>query len=252
MTMRSVMLLFVVAGSIARAAPLRDVRDGAASPSGTFRSGRVSVADRTFPYAVWLPPGYDSAGAPLPVILALHGAGSRGTDGIRQRSQSIAEAAQLYPERYPAILVLPQVPPGARWEGPMLEMALAALDSTVRHHRTDRLRTYLVGQSMGGDGVFALASRAPDRFAAVIVAAIGGGRPDFEPARLRALPVRVFHGELDRIPVARAAHRVRQLRDAGSRVASFTAMPGRGHDIFDEVYRDPAVAEWLFRQRLGG
>lgn len=249
--MRSVMVLLVVAGSIARAGTLGDVRARSAPPSGTFLPGRVSVEDRTFPYAVWLPPGYDSTGAPLPVILALHGAGSRGSDGIRQRRQSIAEAAQLYPERYPAILVLPQIPPGARWEGPMLEMALAALDSTVRHYRTDRSRTYLVGQSLGGDGVFALASRAPGRFAAMIVAAIGGGRPDYDPARLRSLPVRVFHGELDRIPVARAAQRVRQLRDAGSRAASFTAMPGRGHDIFDEVYRDPAVAEWLFRQRLG-
>jgi predicted peptidase len=201
-----------------------------------------------YPYAVYLPPGYPD-GRRWPAVLVLHGAGSRGTDGLRPRTQSVVEAARLYPARYPAILVLPQCPPGTRWLGAPARAAWRALEHTLSRYAVDPTRVYLAGQSMGADGGFELAARHADRLAAFVAVALGWGEPDFDPAALRALPVRVFHGTEDRIPVARARARVARLRAAGHRDAVLREYPGRGHEIFDEVYRDSTVSGWLFRQR---
>ena len=98
----------------------------AAAQVGTFVSSAVSVGGRTHVYSVWLPPDF-VATKRYAAALVLHGAGSRGSDGMAPRRQSVVAAAQLYPDRYNAILVLPQCPVDARWEGPMLSVALAAL-----------------------------------------------------------------------------------------------------------------------------
>jgi predicted peptidase len=218
--------------------------------TGRFVASQVETNGQVFNYAVWLPASFDGVGVQAwPVVLVLHGAGSRGSDGIRQRGQSIVQAARDYPQRYPVILVLPQCPEGMRWEGPMLEVAMAALDSTLRQYRIDQDRIYLAGQSMGGDGAFSIASAHPDRFAAMVVAAIGRGTPEIRADRLRHLPVWLFHGELDPIPIAGASRRIQALEDAGSTAARFTPIPGAGHEIFDQVYRDATVPAWLFRQR---
>ena len=220
-----------------------------AVPAGTFELGRVSVNGREHAYSVWLPPGY-SPREPRAAVLVLHGAGSRGADGLRPRTQSIAEAAQRHPDRYPAVLILPQCPEGTRWEGASLAIAMAALDSSFARLAIDRNRIYLAGQSMGGDGVFELASANPGRFAGAVIAAVGRGSPRFSAEALRAFPLWVFHGGIDPIPAAEPRRRVGLLEGAGSRVARFTEMEGRGHDIFDTVYQDPSVPAWLFAQRL--
>jgi predicted peptidase len=217
-----------------------------AQPAGRFVHDSVLVGETWYPYSVHLPAGYTPGGS-WPVILVLHGAGSRGRDR-RHLGQSAVEAARANPERYPAILVLPQCPAGDHWLRTAGRAAEAALDATVSRYPADADRVYLAGQSMGADGVFALAGRAPGRYAALLAVALGGS-PAFDATALRALPVRIYHGTRDRIPVARARERAARLAAAGNRRAAVVELAGRGHDIFDEVYADPDVAAWLFRQR---
>ncbi len=215
---------------------------------GRFEADSVRVEGRVYPYSVYLPPGYARDRA-WPTVLVLHGDGSRGDDGLRQRGQSIVDAARLFPERYPAILVLPQCPPGDHWLGDAGRAAERALNEVVARYAIDTSRVYLAGQSMGADGVFELAGRAPTRYAALVAVAVGRRDPQFRPADLQRMPVRLFHGTADRIPIARARARVARLRAAGHADAELREYPGRGHDIFDDVYRDPGVARWLFGRR---
>lgn len=92
-------------------------------------AGTVVVDGHPYPYAVQLPvPAGTTIPAGLPVILALHGAGSRGTYGVRMRSQSIAEAARRHGERYLAIVVMPQAP--GRWNPRARESARRAAGNT--------------------------------------------------------------------------------------------------------------------------
>jgi predicted esterase len=209
----------------------------------------LEVDGRRLPVTVQLPPGYDGERA-WPTILALHGGGSRGTDGMRHRGQSIAAAARTWPDRYPAVLVLPQIPEGTWWLNGYLPAAEAALDLAAREFRLDPDRTYVVGQSMGAAGALALAARNPDRFAAAI--SVAGPNPgSLDVAALRDVPVWLFHGARDPVVAAEDARGLlRRLREAGVE-ARWTEYPEGRHDIFDAVYGDEEVSAWLMEQRRG-
>ena len=215
---------------------------------GSFVAKTLAMRGETFHYSVYLPPGY-RRGRAWPVILVLHGAGSRGTDGLLPRTQSLAEAARLHQERYPAVLVLPQCPPDREWSGEVADFALEALERTVVDYGGDRQQVYLAGQSMGARGALLLASRAPERFAAVV--AVAARQPDRSAvSRLKALPLWVWHGDADaEAPVSESRSLVQALKAAGNSSVRYTELSGLGHDIFDTVYLDAAVSTWLFTQR---
>ncbi|HEX8434246.1 alpha/beta hydrolase-fold protein [Archangium sp.] len=215
---------------------------------GTFVAKTLTVRGETYPYSVYLPAGYHR-GTAWPVILALHGGGARGTDGLGPRTQSLAEAARQHPERYPALLVLPQCPPDQEWSGALADFALAALERTVAEYGGDRQRVYLTGQSMGARGAVLLAARQPERFAAVL--ALSGRHTDRSVVeRLKRTPLWVWHGDADPA-VSESRSLVAQLKSAGSSTVRYTELAGLGHDIFDTVYLDAAVSTWLFAQRRG-
>jgi predicted peptidase len=235
--------------------PVESAPTAPGSASGTFVAKTLTVHGETYSYSVYLPPGY-RPGQSWPTILALHGATARGTDGLLPRSQSLAEAARLRPERYPALLVLPQCPPGKDWSGEVADFALEALERTVVEYGGDRKRVYLAGQAMGARGVVQFAARYPERFAAVL--ALAGRHPDANHPeakvveRLKAMPLWVWHGDQDAIvPVEESRSLFKLLKAKGNRAVRYTELSGLGHDIFDTVYLDEAVSTWLFSQRRG-
>ena len=106
-----------------------------------------------------------------PVILAPHGGGEYGNDGIRQTEGGSVRAIRHRPERFPALVVFPQshadnTPDGQLKGG---EAALAAMDKTVAEFNCDPSRDYPTGYSTRGNGSRYLASRHPERSAALVV-----------------------------------------------------------------------------------
>ena len=106
-----------------------------------------------------------------PIILALHGGGEYGNDGIRQTAGALASVIRRFPERVPAIVVFPQAHADGKpgWHDAEGRAALAAVDEAISEFSGDPSRVYLTGSSAGGNGRWYLASRYPDRFAAVVV-----------------------------------------------------------------------------------
>lgn len=220
-----------------------------APAAGTFVAKTLKAQGKVWRYSVYLPPGH-RPGQALPVILSLHGAGSRGADGQEPRKQGVVLAALKHPERYPAVLVLPQCPKGRTWSGEVADAALAALERTLEEYGGDRSRLYLVGQSLGARGVVHLAARYPEKFAALV--AVAGRHPGREESarQLKALPLWAWHGDADPdVPVEESRALVALLEAEGSQVVRYTELPGRGHDIFRDVYVDESVSRWLFEQR---
>lgn len=244
-TVTMALVAWLLAGVPAEGAPA-----AASGASGTFVAKTLSVRGETYSYSVYLPPGF-RPGQSWPIILSLHEAASRGTDGLLPRHQSLAEAAQARPERYPALLVLPQCPPGQDWSGVVADFALEALERTLVEYGGDRKRVYLAGQAMGARGVVQVAARHPERFAAVL--AVAGRHPDASVVeRLKAMPLWVWHGDRDAVvPVDESRSLVNRLKASGNRVVRYTELSGLGHDIFDTVFLDEAVSTWLFSQRRG-
>jgi predicted peptidase len=184
-----------------------------------------------------------------PVILFLHGAGERGSDGLRQTTVGLGPALTRFPSRYQAIVVMPQCPPAIQWSPSELEGALSALDAVLESARVDESRVYLTGISMGGFGAFALAARYPARFAAV-VPVCGWGDPVTMARPLARMPMWVFHGADDGIvPVAYSREMVAAIRAAGNTGVRYTEYRTVRHNSWDMAYGDAELSGWLFRQR---
>jgi predicted peptidase len=248
----------LIAGFLSLAVPA-----GAQAPQTGFLNRTVQIAGVAHRYQVYVPAGYD-ASSRWPVILFLHGAGERGTDGLLQTEVGLASAIRRFPARYPAIVVLPQVPLDGNWIGSSARVAMAALEKTMHEFSTDRDRVYLTGLSMGGQGAWNLAYHYTDQFAAVVVICgfIGVGQqfPSFLPAdaadppavladRLKALPIWVYHGDADSVvSVEYAREIVDRLRKAGAAV-HYSELPKVGHNSWDAAYRSVELPAWLFNQR---
>ena len=66
------------------------------------------------PGVLYVPRDYDSS-REWPLIVFLHGAGERGDDGWTQVSTGIGEQILEHPERFPALVFMPQCPREWGW-----------------------------------------------------------------------------------------------------------------------------------------
>jgi predicted peptidase len=228
-----------------------------------FLDRSIAHAGTRYPYQLYVPRIYDASRA-WPLVLFLHGAGERGDDGLLQTAVGIGPAIRRWPERYPAIVVMPQAPRGTSWLGPPADAALAALDQTCGELAIDPDRVYLTGLSMGGHGSWLLGYHHAKRFAALLVICGGVGdrpdRPSVVPAgegtpyqrvaaRVRGLPTWIVHGEADsRVPVSESRRMAEALREIGADVR-YTELPGIEHDSWTATYGSESILSWLFAQR---
>ena len=235
-------------------------------PTG-FLNRAIEVEGVRHRYQVYVPAEYTPARR-WPVILFLHGSGERGTDGLLQTSVGLGDGIRRHAERWPAIAVFPQAPPEHRWHGRVAHLALATLDRTVREFSTDADRVYLVGLSAGGNGVWNLAYRSPERFAA-LVAVCGWVQPTAErreailppdsgapypviARRIRSLPVWLWHGAADSVvPVEESRRMAGALRAEGAEVV-YTELPGVGHESWAQAFHSPELPRWLLGRSRSG
>ena len=236
-----------------------------------FLNRAVSVDGVEFKYQVYVPATFNRTTA-WPVILALHGGGEYGDDGLRQTDGGIARAIRQHQERFPAIVVIPQSKadgtPG--WQRAGGRAAMAALDRAVAEFRGDRNRLYLTGLSAGGNGAWYLGSQNPDRFAAMVVVCgwisaragttSGVAYPALAPPgaadpfaaiaeRVSKVPIWIFHGDADgTVPVEESRNMAAALKAVGSAL-QYTEFPGVGHNAWDPAYAREDLWAWLLRQR---
>lgn len=216
-----------------------------------FINKTVTVEGATYPYVVYVPRDYAPT-KKLPVILFLHGAGERGSDGLKQTQVGIGTALRMSSERYPALVVMPQCAAGERWNGKMAEFAVKALDQTVAEYNGDASRLYLTGLSLGGFGSFFIASQHPDKFAAVVPICGGVRGDDLKPVaeKLKDVPMWIFHGDADPVvPVALSRNMVEAIKAAGGAKVKYTEYPGVGHNSWDKAYSEKEMTDWLFAQK---
>jgi predicted peptidase len=192
-------------------------------------------------YLLYLPRDYRAGARRWPLLLYLHGAdvpGSGREDLPRVRRQGIPKVVDRRPD-FPFIAVSPQT--STRWAPARVKLLL---DEVVRRYRVDRRRVYATGFSLGGYGVWDVASAYPRRFAAV--APIAGG-PDLRRARcrLKTVPLWAFHGTADDVvPASESQAMVRRVRRCGGR-ARLTLLRGAGHFIAERTYAKRSLYRWF-------
>ena len=246
------------------------IATGCASSTMTetgFLNRQITVAGKSWRYVVYVPREF-RPDRQWPVLLFLHGAGERGDDGLHQTQVGLGPAIRWNPDRFPMIVVMPQVPAEQRWLDEPADVAMAALDQSIVEFNGDRKRTYLTGISMGGYGVWHLALAHPDRFAA-IVPVCGGILPQktttsvrqsplnlaaadpyaFTAEKLRAIPVWIFHGADDAtVPVTESRRMLEALRAIHADVR-YTEYPGVGHGSWEKAYGEEELWSWLLKQK---
>src|SRR5262245_38360652 len=103
-----------------------------------FLNRSVSVDGSAYRYQVYVPREFRPSTS-LPIILALHGGGEYGRDGLLQTDGGLARAIRRHADRFPAIVVFPQSPPGgtAGFQALGERIALAALDKSKAEFNAD-------------------------------------------------------------------------------------------------------------------
>ncbi|MEM7246481.1 MAG: prolyl oligopeptidase family serine peptidase [Acidobacteriota bacterium] len=208
-----------------------------------------------------------------PALLFLHGMGECGDELDRVLDLGLPPALARHPERWPFVVVVPQKRDKlVEWTG-CAEALDGLLARAANEQPLDPERLSLTGLSQGGHGCWTIASRQPERWAAI--APICGfaqvpltGWRDMESVeawereddgesvarlseRLRDVPCWAFHGAADDlVPAVLSARLVAEHRRLGGR-NGLTVYPGLGHDSWTQAYSEPELAEWLLAARRG-
>ncbi len=189
----------------------------------------------------------------LPLILFLHGMGSRGDDLTSIRIQGLPMHIENGAD-YPCIIVSPQCPQTKTWIDLYRELN-RLIDEILETYSVDRERIYITGLSMGGFGTWRMLLENPDRFAAA--APICGGMIEalYNPELLKAIiniPIWNFHGDADSVvPVENSDYLVKTLKEMGAKIR-YTRYPGVDHDSWTETYANPALLQWMLSKTRKG
>lgn len=213
---------------------------------------------QTMLYRLFIPKNYDKQ-KKYPLMLWLHGGAGRGNDNLKQISGGNTLGSHVWtsPKNQlanPCFVVAPQCPSGELWATldtaeptDQLRLVLELLQGLQKAFNLDDQRFYVAGQSMGGFGTWSLVSKYPGMFAAAIP--ICGGGNETEASKLTKMSIWAFHGEKDEaVSVKRSRNMIAAIREVGGK-AKYTEYKGAGHVIWDKVFSEPDLIEWVFTQR---
>ena len=196
-------------------------------------------------YGFYVPENIDKTKS-YPLVMFLHGWSANQTVYLELYNKDMQA-------KHPCFVFTPRTPTTwADWSGwndktlsePMLA-AMHILDSLIRKNPVDTNRLYVYGISMGGEGVFDLLHKLPNKFAAAI--SICGGGQAWWAENIAKTPFWMFHGSDDIINKPDLTERVyNRLVEIGAKQMRYTNYPGYGHEIWDKAQSEPDFYDWMF------
>ena len=225
-------------------APLAAAGKYAAQWTGSFEQGNF---DGKLPFQLRVPKELNK-GAKYPLLLFLHGAGEKGNDNQKQLKH---DPTKLAPKdvfgKNPMIVVAPQCPADQFWSGQILDSVIKMVKDFEKELPVDPQRIYVTGLSMGGYGTWSSLALEPRLFAAAIP--ICGGGDAASVRKFDKVPVWAFHNDGDpTVPVDGSRSMIAALKKAGGE-PKYTEYQSTQHDAWSRTYKDPALWEWLLKQK---
>jgi predicted peptidase len=220
----------------------------------------VGKKGEKMPYRLFIPPGYDSA-KKYPLIFWFHGGSGRGSNNEAQISNENEKGSHVWttPDHQatlPALVLAPQCPQNGNWANPelnevagSLQLAMEIFTQVQKDYSIDPDRIYLVGQSMGGTGVWSLLQTYPERWAGAIVVS---SYDNFTNVRaITRIPLWMFQSEMDMtVPVDLVREMARQIKKAGG-APRYTEYHKIKKEAWDEAFAEPQLMPWLAAQKRG-
>src|SRR5262249_4297126 len=192
-----------------------------ADERGELERAYLSPDGALVPYRIYVPKSYTGA-SPAPLVVMLHGA--LGDEHYYFSGLFDPELIKGEAERRGWILA--GVNGRGRfsgYSGPAVDDTFQVVSAIESSYKIDPLRVFLTGHSMGGFGVWLVASAKPDLFAAI--APVSGGAPLKGDALSRLLqtvkdlPAMIVHGARDGvIPPSQSRDMASAAQKAGLKV----------------------------------
>jgi predicted peptidase len=131
------------------------------------------------------------------------------------------------------------------------EDVMTILTKVLDNYHADSDRVYLTGLSYGGFGTWYIASKYPDKFAA-ISPIVGWGHPDLmEPIARQLLPVWAFSGGRDYGVQTKYFYAgLNKLAELGHTEVRYTIHEDMGHDVWKRVYAGQDIYDWFLQHSL--
>jgi predicted peptidase len=227
---------------------------------------RTYKSDWVMPYRLFRP---ETSGR-APLLVYLSGSGGLGNDNLKQLQfgNVFGTRVWLLPEnqkRFTSYVVAPQTDRGwARYDlsqqagdppkilpglGDGARLTLEIIDALRREFPIDDRRIYVMGQSMGGAGVWNVLAGRPEFFAAALICCASESTENGTESL--GTPLWNFHGDSDKtVPVSVSRDRMAARRKAGGHPL-YTEYVGVDHAVWQWAFTEPALPEWLFSQRRG-
>jgi predicted esterase len=233
-------------------------KDPFKSKTGDFeRHFLLQGANEIMPYRVYVPKNYTAAKA-SPLVIALHGLGAN-------EDSMFDNYEQLPPQLSEKHGFLLASPLGFRRDGFYGSGLMGGTDAASRRrgeysekdvlevlrlmrasYNVDESRIYLIGHSMGAIGTWALASKYPQTWAA-LVAFAGVGSPGLAD-NMKAIPQFVVHGDADNtVNVSGSRTMVGALKKLNANVTYIEVAGGSHTDVV--VPNLPKAFEFLAAQK---
>ncbi len=179
-------------------------------------------------------------GEKYPVLIFLHGAGTRGNnlDMVKQNNFfTITEKLG----NFPFVTIAPQC--SAKTWIDVFEKLMRLISHVCNESYTDKKRVYVMGTSLGGYGTWQVGISMPEFIAAA--APICGGGCAAMAWDMINVPVWAFHGECDdTVKPIESQLMVDAINKEGGN-AKLTIYEGKGHAIWPEVYVREDLYEWF-------
>ncbi|GHU22464.1 hypothetical protein FACS1894172_06100 [Spirochaetia bacterium] len=256
------------AGTI-MASPLAE-RSASLTSSG-FRAGSVTEGNNRIPYR-YFDPTVDpqlvnraNSGGKYPLVLYLHGEKGVGTDNISQLTETNGATfwtADDLISKNPVHVLAPQLPSGKVWsDSTVYPLVIKALNDLIGSNPTiDTDKLYIVGISIGGDGVWDYILKNPTKFAAAIPISAkvdqkyyADGGAAFKAIANMAIwanhaadddvvPVKAMTDALDALKAAGSVSVKSENYTLGSTVPS--------HEAWQHIFTGLTAYNWLFEQSL--
>lgn len=183
------------------------------------------------------------------LVICLHGKSGMGTDNEKQMSCKAIKSSALhfYNLKQKAIILAPQCPQKGSWHKADMLTTLRELITLFQPYVNTR-RIYILGESAGGYGTWAMASAYPQLFAAAFpVAATVKG----DINQIQYTPVCTVVGEKDKsAPEAKLRPVVEQLQALGAEV-HFQVIPKAKHSACCTQAFTEENLSWVFSHTLG-
>ena len=194
-------------------------------------------------YVVRLPEGYEE-GEKHPVLIYLHGAGTRGSN-IYTLTDSIVFRATRGMENFPFVIAAPLCNADSWFD--IFETLKKFAVKIALESFADRERIYLAGTSMGGYGTWQLAMSLPELFAAIVP--VCGGGMYWNAGRLVNVPVWAFHGGRDKTVFPEESQKMVDAVNRRGGNAKLTLYPENEHNAWDDTYTNEEVYRWLLSHK---